>query len=222
MPRKKKEEVDKIVVDEDKKTTEKVVEKKKRGRKPKKVAEEIKVYEEVTEEKEVEKEDKEESKKEKKDSKEEINREVKKLNIISYLLVGIGFVMLCVLVSATSKYRLNGEAKSHLIDIDYNKFTELIKGNDKSVVMVGRPTCSHCVSFKPVITKVANDYEVDIYYLNTDEIIDEDDFNDLWDFIEASGTPTTVIVGGDKLISRQEGEMTREQLVNWLGENGVI
>ena len=221
MPRKKKEEVDKIVVEENKKTTEKVVEKKKRGRKPKKVAEEIKVYEEVTEE-EIKEENKEDTKEEKKESKENINREVKKLHIISYLLIGIGFVMLCVLVSATSKYRLNSEVKSHLIDIDYDKFTELIKGNEKSVVMVGRPTCSHCVAFKPVITKVANDYEIDIYYLNTDEILDEDDFNDLWDFIEASGTPTTVIVGENKLISGQEGEMTREKLVSWLGENGVI
>ncbi len=211
MPRKKKEEVQE--------NKEEVVEKKPRGRKKSTKAEEV--VEAKVEVKETKK--KEEVKEEKTEVKnKEVDNKVKRLNIMGYTVLAIGFILLMVLVSATSKYRLNGDSVTYLIDIDYSQFTDLVAKEDKSVVLVGRPTCSHCVAFKPIITKVANDYEVEIYYLNTDEITNETDFNNLWDFIEASGTPTTVIVGNDKLISSKEGELPREELVNWLGENGVI
>ena len=212
MPRKKKEEVQENI--------EEVVEKKPRGRKKSTKAEEI--VEAKVEIKETKKKEEVKEEKVSEVKKKEVDNKVKRLNIMGYTVLAIGLILLMVLVSATSKYRLNGDSVSYLVDIDYSQFTDLVAKEDKSIVLVGRPTCSHCVAFKPIITKVANDYEVEVYYLNTDEITNETDFNNLWDFIEASGTPTTVIVGNDKLISSREGELPREELVNWLGENGVI
>ena len=132
----------------------------------------------------------------------------------------IGFIAV-VLVIGLTVYAFIKDAKteSHVEEITYSEFKEKVNGDKKSVILVGRNDCSHCISFKPVITKVAEEYDFTVYYINTNNIKEESDFNALWDFLGANGTPTTAVVAEGKLVAMHEGEMTRSDLIAFLKAN---
>ncbi len=113
----------------------------------------------------------------------------------------------------------DAKTAEHIEEITYSEFKDKVDGSKKSVILVGRNDCSHCVSFKPVITKVAEEYDFTVYYINTNKIDNETDFNALWDFLGAEGTPTTAIVADGKLVTMHEGEMTRSDLIAFLKAN---
>ena len=134
---------------------------------------------------------------------------------------GIVGLLAVILVIGLTVYAFIKDARTeaHVDEITYSEFKEKVNGSKKSVILVGRDDCSHCITYKPVITKVAEEYDFTVYYINTNKISDSNDFNALWDFIEAEGTPTTAIVSEGKLQAVHEGEMTRSDLIAFLKAN---
>ena len=132
----------------------------------------------------------------------------------------IGIVAVIAVIGLTI-YAFVKDAKTeeHVEEITYSEFKDKVEGKNKSVILVGRNDCSHCVSYKPVITKVAEEYDFTVYYINTNNIKEESDFNALWDFLGANGTPTTAVVAEGKLVAMHEGEMTRSDLIAFLKAN---
>ena len=107
---------------------------------------------------------------------------------------------------------------SNIEEITYNEFRDKVDGEKKSVILVGRNDCSHCINYKPVITKVAEENEFTVYYINTNNLAQADEDN-LWAFLGANGTPTTAIVGEGKLVAMREGEISRSELIAFLKAN---
>ena len=134
---------------------------------------------------------------------------------------GIVGLIAVILVIGLTVYAFIKDAKteSYVKEITYSEFQDKVNGSKKSVILVGRDNCSHCISYKPVITKVAEEYDFTVYYINTNNINDETDFNALWDFLGADGTPTTAIVQDGKLLAMREGELTRSDLIAFLKAN---
>ena len=132
----------------------------------------------------------------------------------------IGLVAFALIVGLTI-YAFVKDAKtdSYMEEITYSDFKDKVNSKKKSVIMVGRDNCSHCVNFKPVLTKVAEEYDFTAYYINTNEIENQSDFDALWEFLGAEGTPTTAVVQDGKLIAMHEGEMTRSDLIAFLKAN---
>lgn len=146
---------------------------------------------------------------------------MKKMNNKKSRIGGIIGLLAVIAVIGLTIYAFVKDAKteSYMEEITYSEFKDKVNGSKKSVIMVGRNDCSHCVSFKPVLTKVAEEYNFTAYYINTNNIKEESDFNALWDFLGANGTPTTAIVQDGKLIAMHEGEMTRSDLIAFLKAN---
>ena len=134
---------------------------------------------------------------------------------------GIIGIVAVVLVIGLTIYAFIKDAKTeeHIEEITYSEFKDKVDGSKKSVILVGRNDCSHCVSFKPVITKVAEEYDFTVYYINTNNITNQEDFDALWNFLGAEGTPTTAVVSEGKLLAMHEGEMTRSDLIAFLKAN---
>ena len=146
---------------------------------------------------------------------------MKRMNEKKNRIGGIIGLIAVILVIGLTVYAFIKDAKteSYVEEITYSEFKSRVDKKDKSVILVGRNDCSHCVSFKPVITKVAEEYDFKVYYINTNTIDNETDFNALWDFLGANGTPTTAIVADGKLVAMHEGEMTRSDLIAFLKAN---
>ena len=131
-------------------------------------------------------------------------------------------ICLIVLVGAILADRILGE--SYLEEIKYDKMMEKLNNKDSFVVLFSQTTCSHCMDFKPKLAKVAKNYKIKIYYLETD-LLDSDTTIELKKQFSFSGTPTTIFVinGEEKTAAtRINGDFYEEKIINKLKSNGFI
>ena len=145
---------------------------------------------------------------------------------IKNILIAVGVLFVCAfvfIVSIKQEEKINKEAaKTKFHEITIDKLNQKLNSDERFVLLLGRPDCSHCVAFKPVITKVANEKSIDVYYLNVDTIETLEDWESIWDLVEQEGTPTVAVIEKQQLISSNAGEMTEEQLIEFLEEAGVL
>ena len=89
---------------------------------------------------------------------------------------------------------------------------------------VMRTDCSACVSFKPKITKVANDYKLEIKVINTDHI-SEKEKTELFKEASIGGTPTVIFYHDgieETITSRINGSVSIEKIISKMKINGFI
>lgn len=179
------------------------------------------------------------------------------LNIFKTTNVSTGYVFAVngeVLRTETTKLdtkRINSYVKEYTSqgidsDILYLKtaenaeaFGKLVK-DKKTVTMAvfGRTTCSWCNLYKPVINTVAEEYNLDIYYFNSDEY-DSDEYQAIMDMgltltaecndgeeknlADGFGTPLTIFTKKGKVIDCiSSGYMNKSALVTKLKSVGLI
>ncbi len=110
---------------------------------------------------------------------------------------------------------IKDDEKKDLTNIDINEYLKLKKSDEASIIYIGRPTCSHCQTQKPIMEYMVYKYNVKVNYLNTDEL-DEKGMNKLQKsdeyFSNGFGTPLILIVKGGEIIDKKEGETTIEDL----------
>ena len=152
-------------------------------------------------------------------------KKIKKTDIA--LIVGVVLVILlgCFVMKGNKeeeiKYdlplKLSGD--SGLVKLSYDEYQKKIDNKDSFVVIIERTTCSHCQNFMPVAEKFAKDNKLPMYYIDTDEM-EEDD----WTKLEKSttffkekgdnwGTPTTLVQVGKQTVDSIEGETTASNLL---------
>ena len=112
------------------------------------------------------------------------------IGIVCLVLVIVGFVVDAVL------------SKSYFIEIKHNEVIDKVKNKDSFVLLISQTTCSHCASYKPKLEDVANEYKLEIYYIDVD-LLSSDEYNELKSYINFSSTPDTVFI--------KDGEETREE-----------
>lgn len=131
-------------------------------------------------------------------------------------------VCLIVLVGAVVADIILG--KSYLNEIKYDKVMERVEAKDSFVLLLSQTTCSHCMDFKPKLARVAKNYKVNIYYLETN-LLSEDESKKLKEHFNYSGTPTTVfIINGEEktAANRINGDVSEEKIISKLKSNGFI
>ena len=115
-------------------------------------------------------------------------------------------------------------SKSNLEEIKYDQMMKKVDNKESFVVLFSQTTCSHCMDFKPKLEKVSNEFNIKIYYLETD-LLDEDTYAELKKKFSFSGTPTTIFVvkGEEKsAATRINGDVSKEKIISKLKSNGFI
>ena len=79
------------------------------------------------------------------------------------ILVSICFI---VLIGAFVADRIM--SKSYFNKIKYTELIEKIENKEDFVLLISRTTCSHCVTYKPKLKDLANEYIVNVYYIVVD------------------------------------------------------
>lgn len=103
--------------------------------------------------------------------------------------------------------------EENLTFIGFNEYKDLVSKDDTTVIVIGQTTCSHCIAVKPVLSRVAGNYNITINYLNLTEI-SSDEQNELienlknlgYEDAENLGTPLTIIVKNKQIEGTIEGE----------------
>lgn len=106
---------------------------------------------------------------------------------------------------------------SNIISISSSELTKKLNNKETFILYVGNENCSHCVSYKPVLEKVLQDYNIKIYHLDNSKY-NVNEFN-------ISGTPTVLFVEKgeeETTLNRIVGEASREKTIEILKENNYI
>lgn len=120
---------------------------------------------------------------------------------------------------------ISEDVQKELEEIGVDRYLEVKKDSEASVIYIARPTCHYCEIQGPIIKNIAFEHEFPIYYLNTDAM-DSDDtitFTQSDDiFKEGFGTPCTIIVKDDKIVAKAEGLTDKTTLLEFFKKNDII
>lgn len=114
--------------------------------------------------------------------------------------------------------------KSHIKEISLDEFKEKIANKDTFALYIGNDSCTHCISYKPILEKVLEDYDITIYQIDNSKLTD-DEYNEFRTYINISGTPTIVfITNGEEetTLNRINGEVSRDTTIERFKTNGYI
>lgn len=115
--------------------------------------------------------------------------------------------------------------RKELNTIDVNKYLEYYSSDDKKIIFIGRPTCGYSQIVMPIIENISYLYNLDIYYLNTDDILEDDkdkflSSNDY--FNNGLSTPIILIVRNNSIVDIIDGLTDRKHYVDFLKKNNFI
>ena len=139
----------------------------------------------------------------------------------------IGFIALFIIALIVSNY--NTEVISDNIEdntklIDTNEYLNLMAEDKENAFLLASPSCSYCLKLEPILIKVINDYDIDMYYINTN-LASSTDFANIEATsieLEGFGTPTIVITKNNEVIAVNIGYVEEERIVTFFTENNII
>lgn len=130
--------------------------------------------------------------------------------------VAILFVFLFLLCGCSKEERIK--------EITFDEFKEKIANKETFAVYVGNDNCSHCISYRPILEKVLDDYNITIYHVDNSKL-DNKEYAEFRTYINISGTPTVAfITDGEEetTLNRITGEVSREATIERFKSNGYI
>ena len=117
------------------------------------------------------------------------------------------------------------EEMEELDGIDINTYLDYYNGSSNKLVLIARPTCGYCQVATPILKKLKKDYNIELNYLNTDEMAGEDTakFTSSDEkFSQGFGTPMLLIVGNGKIVDMVDGLTDTAHYIDFLERNNII
>lgn len=115
---------------------------------------------------------------------------------------------------------LTGCSKSNLKEISYKEYKNLIDSKESFILEVMREECTACKSFKPNLEAVIDKYNIEVKYINTDKLSDDE-----LDEFGISGTPTLIFYNDgveETTASRLVGSVSQDKIIAKFKANGFI
>lgn len=112
----------------------------------------------------------------------------------------------------------------YLKKIDYKEYHKMLDNKESFVLEIMRTNCSACQNFKPKLEEFVKEYEVTVYYIDTDDLSDKEK-DKLFDETGISGTPTVIFYNKGKeetKSSRINGSVPSERIISKFKANGII
>ena len=151
----------------------------------------------------------------------------KLINTIMIIVITLLIILLMFLLIK------NKGIDNHIVDINYDQYSEIINKDEYSIILLTMPTCYHCNVYKPYVNYVCDDYNLKAYNLNINDL-EYDQYMEIHDKYNATkekysengtpgmSTPTTIIIKNGEEIYSVSGNLGYDGLLNILKENKVI
>lgn len=134
-----------------------------------------------------------------------------------FLRIIMGLFIFTIILSGCSK-------EEHIKEISLDEFKEKIANKETFAIYIGNKGCSHCVSYRPILEKVLEDYDITIYHIDNSKL-DNKEYAEFRTYINISGTPTVAfITDGEEetTLNRITGEVSRDATIERFKSNGYI
>ena len=165
----------------------------------------------------------EEKKKEVKEvEKVEEKKTSKKSNLVTLAIISV-----CLVAFIVGSFFLPGkeiEKKEKEEGPSVTEWAEKVK-TEEALTVIASTTCPHCQAYKPVITKLAEEYGFNLYFFELEELSDDDQSVlvhtfDLENF--DGGVPYSFIVRDGKFVTDAVGYSDEDSVVDFLKKNKLI
>lgn len=125
------------------------------------------------------------------------------------------FILLSVLVKETPSKEMSADIESWLTDTASDEYV---------VTVIAQTTCSHCINFKPVMTKANNKNDFKLYWFEANQLTSSDysTLKDTYELDSYQGTPYTFVTKGGEVLDYISGETDYDSLIEFLQKNNVI
>ncbi len=127
---------------------------------------------------------------------------------------------------------INEKNRSYKVAKDYKEYKKLVDSDAITMAVFGRDSCYYCNKFKPVYNAVANKYNLDIYFFDSDSY-DKDEYVKIlnmdltvpakcnqkgteFKLSDGFGTPLTIFTEKGKIVDCISGYVNRDSLVQKL------
>jgi thioredoxin-related protein len=145
------------------------------------------------------------------------------------VIIGIVF-----LIASLALMFTNGKKDdNHIVEIDYNKYSEIIRENKYNIILLTSPTCTHCLNYKPYVNYIAGENDLTVYNLNLNTL-EYDQYIEIHDMYTATKdqygennvpgipTPVTIITKNGVEVTSILGNIGQSGFEKLLRNNGVI
>ena len=103
-----------------------------------------------------------------------------------------------------TEYIENKSENKYFIEIDTTDYIEKVNNKEKFVIFIGSSQCGACKTFKPIITKFANEQKVTVYFIDLIKTSDEDR-NKIYNVQTIDYLPTLLIFEKGKVVFNEYG-----------------
>ena len=114
--------------------------------------------------------------------------------------------------------------KYGLFELKYDGVIEKFENKDDFVLVISQTTCTHCISYKPVLRNVSKKYKIKTYYIDVD-LLNDKETEKLKKCVSYSDTPSTLFIKDGMESTRANrivGEATEDKIVSKLRQNNFI
>ena len=120
-----------------------------------------------------------------------------------------------------------GIASKSYITVSLDEYKKLIKADGYHFMFIGRETCGYCTEFKKAINEAMKKANFMVYYIDTDSLKSEEEFNELIatdSYMSENewGTPLNLLYKDGKRIDVLNGYVPADELIQFLKDNKVV
>ena len=116
---------------------------------------------------------------------------------------------------------LNGDAG--YTEITYDQYNEKLNSEEAFLVVIVRDGCGYCEMYEPIVTEVADEYKLPIFYINLAHLTDEekDSLSQSNSYLKRNkwGTPTTLFMYGSNVVDSISGYVEKDTFISFVKEN---
>lgn len=120
---------------------------------------------------------------------------------------------------------VNENETKEFTEISVDEYINKYNGEERTLILVGRPTCHYCQIAEPILHNIAYKYDLNINYLNTDNFQDEDAKRFLESnekFSNGFGTPMLLVISNGTINDMIDGLTDTRHYIEFLKENNFI
>ena len=146
-----------------------------------------------------------------------------------FIIVGIVFLIGSLFLMVFQR----DKTKNNLVDISFSQYSEKMKEDKYNIFLLTSPTCSHCVSYKPYVNSIAEEYNLTVYNIDLTKL-DYDQYVLIHDMYSATKdnynesniptipTPATIITKNGEEVTSILGDIGINGFQNLIKTYGVI
>lgn len=151
-----------------------------------------------------------------------------------FILIGVVILVLVVGIFSSKgniqleevEYPLTLVGEAGAQQITYDEYAKFVDNGDAFIVIIERTGCSYCEMYMPIISDVAKEKNIPIYYIDTASLT-EDEFNLLNNtnsYLKKTkwGTPTTLFMLGDRVLDSISGYVEKDSVLAFLDGKVVM